>query len=480
MDLSRKLLETKEFASRRKGYDQEAVDDFLERVGVAIEDLQDQLTSALQRVDHLEVLGGAKPAGTQSLALAHKAARETRDRAERDADDMRNSLAEEKKLFEREAEQLVVALEQQKKQLDAARAKVETNAPELEQQAKSVLDDAKVAAANLRREIEARAALEVRDIEKAKEEAMILREEAERYSVQTRSEVDALASDAEDLLTGAQQAAEDIMSEARSRAQDSIDAVIVTKSSAGESEEDSDTLLQEAQAMRDKAEERVQQATLLRDEAEILMISAKSSAEVAQASSVTDARKQIAEERRQVRAKADGIFATAQREREALLAEAKAEVTELLGSARDELAAIGSATIKAREDLEQHESLIEDAREAADSLASEAVAKSSQLMSEARTDAQDRADKLKKDMRGEVTDLERARANLRFELVNLDGQIGSQKKLLSNALAEVAALDLVTVPTSSSKDDVDKQSLEAANLNRPSNASKKRKRRRKR
>ncbi|HEC08990.1 MAG TPA: DivIVA domain-containing protein [Acidimicrobiales bacterium] len=59
MELTPQLLETQQFPEKWRGYDQDAVDDFLERVGVAVAELQERLRSANARLEALEASRGA-------------------------------------------------------------------------------------------------------------------------------------------------------------------------------------------------------------------------------------------------------------------------------------------------------------------------------------------------------------------------------------------------------------------------------------
>lgn len=54
MDISPKLLRDVEFREQRRGYNPDEVDDFLERLAVAIGQLQEQLRAALERADRAE------------------------------------------------------------------------------------------------------------------------------------------------------------------------------------------------------------------------------------------------------------------------------------------------------------------------------------------------------------------------------------------------------------------------------------------
>ena len=62
MELTPQLLETQQFPEKWRGYDQDAVDEFLERVGVAVAELQDRLRTTTERLRELEASGGAAPA----------------------------------------------------------------------------------------------------------------------------------------------------------------------------------------------------------------------------------------------------------------------------------------------------------------------------------------------------------------------------------------------------------------------------------
>ena len=54
MELTPQLLETQQFPEKWRGYDQDAVDEFLERVGVGLAELQDRLRSSVARVKELQ------------------------------------------------------------------------------------------------------------------------------------------------------------------------------------------------------------------------------------------------------------------------------------------------------------------------------------------------------------------------------------------------------------------------------------------
>ncbi len=57
MELTPQLLETQQFPEKWRGYDQDAVDEFLERVGVGLAELQDRLRTAAARLKELEANG---------------------------------------------------------------------------------------------------------------------------------------------------------------------------------------------------------------------------------------------------------------------------------------------------------------------------------------------------------------------------------------------------------------------------------------
>lgn len=61
MELTPQLLETQQFPEKFRGYDCDAVDDFLERVGVGVADLLQQLDTANARIADLERGGSVSP-----------------------------------------------------------------------------------------------------------------------------------------------------------------------------------------------------------------------------------------------------------------------------------------------------------------------------------------------------------------------------------------------------------------------------------
>jgi DivIVA domain-containing protein len=70
MELTPQLLETQQFPEKWRGYDQDAVDEFLERVGIGLAELQDRLRTAATRLKELETGGGAAPEVTAALQTA--------------------------------------------------------------------------------------------------------------------------------------------------------------------------------------------------------------------------------------------------------------------------------------------------------------------------------------------------------------------------------------------------------------------------
>lgn len=77
MDLSPQLLREVEFREQWRGYSCDEVDEFLERMAVAIEGLQAQLREALRRADYAEQRGGDGDSGDElrrTLVLAQRTA----------------------------------------------------------------------------------------------------------------------------------------------------------------------------------------------------------------------------------------------------------------------------------------------------------------------------------------------------------------------------------------------------------------------
>jgi DivIVA domain-containing protein len=497
MDLSRRLLDSKEFPLRRKGYDQDAVDDFLERVGVAIDELQGRLRTAEERVHFLETIAGAAKDNDGELSDAHRQAVADLAQAELEVEKRRGDLEVREKDFARSSEELVVSLEARKIELERAVARNED-------ERKAVLATVKIEAAQIRAqaEVDALNRLEEADaqstnssevLEQQRDEmlaletsAAVMRQQAdellraaERSKSNAATDVETLTADAEDLLAGAQEAAENILRDARAKALE-LEAAAATSEGAVYSpaaavlleqgrakvarmKEDAlverETLLSDVRTMKDEAEERVQRATLLRDEAERLVKSANSSADLARESALKEARAIVANERRQARADAEAMLSEARREREAFLADARKDAEEMVGAARRSSDELDGDMVAKREALDAYQGVVDEARREAEIITSEAVAESARVMAAAQVAANQRADKIKERMRGEVSDLERARSNMRFEVTALGEQITEQQERLTQALEEAQNLNHRDLEVDEPEEPVDEPDL---------------------
>jgi len=66
MELTPQLLETQQFPEKWRGYDQDAVDEFLERVGVGLGQLQDRLRTTVSKLKELEA-GAGQPVASSTV-----------------------------------------------------------------------------------------------------------------------------------------------------------------------------------------------------------------------------------------------------------------------------------------------------------------------------------------------------------------------------------------------------------------------------
>ncbi len=72
MELTPQLLETQQFPEKWRGYDQDAVDEFLERVGAGLAELQDRLRSSVARVKELEETEPSAQSPSPAVAMEAK------------------------------------------------------------------------------------------------------------------------------------------------------------------------------------------------------------------------------------------------------------------------------------------------------------------------------------------------------------------------------------------------------------------------
>jgi len=124
MEISGRVLREVEFRDRLRGYDTEEVDDFLERVAVAIDSLIAELEQA-RAAAH-----GAGPADDDSLARTLILAQRTADLAIKEAREEASSLVEEART---QADALLGAAQSEAKRLrEGAEADAQTKIAELE------------------------------------------------------------------------------------------------------------------------------------------------------------------------------------------------------------------------------------------------------------------------------------------------------------------------------------------------------------
>ena len=120
MELTPQLLETQQFPEKWRGYDQDAVDEFLERVGVGLAELQDRLRTKSARLDELE--GGDRPADLDDTT----AERDISDELGGEADAPQKAVGERSVSEDSEVSAVARALVLAQKAADQALAEAES------------------------------------------------------------------------------------------------------------------------------------------------------------------------------------------------------------------------------------------------------------------------------------------------------------------------------------------------------------------
>ena len=197
MELTPQLLETQQFPEKFRGYDCDAVDDFLERVGVGVADLLQQLGDANKRVSALEQAGpSAAPAPAPAPVAAAPAAVDQISRAlvlaQKAADDtVTEAHIEGRRLVaaaETQAASLVATAQTQAAELrTTAQAEAQETAGRTRREADQLLVEAKSVRADAESE-QQRMRVEVLDSAQA---------EADRLLDEARSRAGALVDEAE-------------------------------------------------------------------------------------------------------------------------------------------------------------------------------------------------------------------------------------------------------------------------------------------
>ena len=199
MELTPRLLETQQFPEKFRGYDCDAVDDFLERVGVGVADLQTRLREADAKVDDLQgELATASPGAPavapapQQVAPVPASARA----AQVDTDQVSRALI----LAQQAADQAIAEANVEAERLKAAavaesaqtRSEAERDAKTMAVEAQATLDGAKARVAALEERAMAEAKVECeRLLAEASEKAEL---EAARRRAELKMEIDELDS----------------------------------------------------------------------------------------------------------------------------------------------------------------------------------------------------------------------------------------------------------------------------------------------
>jgi cell division initiation protein len=127
MDISGRVLREVEFRDRLRGYDTEEVDEFLEKVAVAVDDLVSQLDAAREGATHSEDSGDFDESLRRTLVLAQR----TADLAIKEAKDEASALLEDARA---EAEELVGSARRESSRLrDEAQMRAQETIGELEE-----------------------------------------------------------------------------------------------------------------------------------------------------------------------------------------------------------------------------------------------------------------------------------------------------------------------------------------------------------
>jgi len=188
MELTPQLLETQQFPEKWRGYDQDAVDEFLERVGVGLGQLQDRLRTTVSKLKELEAGAGETSrslSATQSEPVLP--AKSSRDREF--SDDRSDSGVDVSAV----ARALVIAQEASDAALREAKS-----------EGARITSDAKAEAAVMLREAEAEAKRLTSEAERRHEAATsrlddadaVAAEKAEQALGNARREAEALVADA--------------------------------------------------------------------------------------------------------------------------------------------------------------------------------------------------------------------------------------------------------------------------------------------
>ncbi len=205
MELTPQLLETQQFPEKFRGYDCDAVDDFLERVGVGVADLLQQLDAARARIAQLEQGGAAAPASPAPASIP--AASEPQGGAD----------------LEQISRTLILAQKAADDALAQAQAQGREAVARAEAQAAEIVRNAEAQAQDLRIQARAEAEAATRDTQRQADEVLAharsLRADAESQLERARVEaIDAARAEADRIVADARTEAAALVDEARQNA----------------------------------------------------------------------------------------------------------------------------------------------------------------------------------------------------------------------------------------------------------------------
>lgn len=148
MDLSAREIHEKQFHDAWRGYNQEEVDDFLDRVAASLERLQRENTTLMKRINDLDQAVAASRDTEEmlkkTLVTAQRAAEEAIATAKAKADQLLGEAEEGSRRAREEAERRKAELEQQhaarRRELDLEIDRLKAFESELRQKLKAFLD----------------------------------------------------------------------------------------------------------------------------------------------------------------------------------------------------------------------------------------------------------------------------------------------------------------------------------------------------
>lgn len=197
MDLSAEDILERDFRSRRRGYDSDEVDEFLELVARHVHELEEEVEESRRLLERPIELGGHQLASIFNRAQEitddlMEQARTSRDHAQKEADELAAKIlgearSEAEALRSRAREETTSQREDAEAYASQLRAEVEKERSEADRYAQQVRSDAEEEAERIRSEVRKEAETVRSD---AEERALHLREQAETRAQEIMSEAD--------------------------------------------------------------------------------------------------------------------------------------------------------------------------------------------------------------------------------------------------------------------------------------------------